>query len=109
MTLEEDNEKILRELKSSQRDIGLMMTAIESEFASLHREIATVDDDVRTNRATIVALATDVATFKQEFLTFVDITERRNNVTHAQGQVIILNQEIEKKFGLYDKVRKVLL
>lgn len=109
MTLEEENRKILDELRSSRRDMGLILTAIESEFSSLHREIATVENKVEINKSAIFALAQDIAIFKQEFLDFVNITERRDNVTHAQGQVIILNQEIEKRFGLYDKVRKVLL
>lgn len=109
MSLEEENRKILDELRSSRRDMGLIMTAIEAEFSSLHREIATVENKVEINKSTIIALAKDIAIFKQDFLDFVDITERRDNVTHAQGQVIILNQEIEKKFGLYDRVRKVLL
>lgn len=109
MALEEENRRILEELRSSRRDMGLIMTAIEAEFSSLHREIATVENKVEVNKSAILALATDMAIFKQEFLNFVDVTERRDNVTHAQGEVIILNQEIEKKFGLYDKVRKVLL
>ena len=109
MSLQEDNERLLNELKSSHRDMGLMMTAIEAEFSSLHREIATVENKVEGSNSRIMALAKDMNIFKQEFLNFVEITERKDNVTHAQGQVIILNQEIEKQYGLYDRVRKVLL
>ena len=47
----------------------------------------------------------DVYSFRDRFEAFVALLEKENNITHAQGRIVILNQEIEKQFGLYEDVR----
>lgn len=44
----------------------------------------------------IYHLQDDVTSFKNRFEEFVKDIEKKNNITHAQGRIIILNQEIEK-------------
>ena len=109
MTLQEDNEKILDELRQSKNDMALALSTMEIEFNRIHNELYEVKETTKTvlgSVGMVIASLDEAKLFLQQFAL---LTEMRDNVTHAQGQIVILNQEIEKKFGLYDKVRKVLL
>jgi len=82
---------------------------LETEFQRVHSNIRDLKSDVTSMQDDIDNLQDDITSFKNRFEEFVKDLEKKNNVTHAQGQIIILNQEIEKQFGLYEKVRKYLL
>ena len=78
---------------------------LELEFQRVHANIHDLKSDVYTMQNDIDHLQDDITSFKIRFEEFVKDLEKKNNITHAQGQIIILNQEIEKQFGLYEKVK----
>ncbi len=105
----EEFDKLKDKLSDTQNELRIAMAAMGEEFARLHSHIEGVNKEVLQNGKDILKTRNDLATFTIRFEAFVSQIEKENNLTHAQGEVVILNQEIEKKFGLYDKVRKVLL
>lgn len=106
---EESFEKLKNEMSDTRNEMRTVTAIMGEEFARLHAEIREVDKSVEKNNKDIRATRNDLTTFIIRFEAFVSQVEQENNLTHAQGEVVILNQEIEKKFGIYDKVRKVLL
>lgn len=97
------------EMRDTRNEVRTAMALMGEEFARLHSEISDVEKATNQNGLDILATRKDLVTFTIRFEAFVSKIERENNLTHAQGEIVILNQEIEKKFGIYDKVRKVLL
>lgn len=97
------------EMHDTRNEVRTAIALMGEEFARLHSEIADVEKATNQNGLDILATRKDLVTFTIRFEAFVSKIERENNLTHAQGEIVILNQEIEKKFGIYDKVRKVLL
>lgn len=105
----EEFDKLKEKLNETQNEMRIAMVAMGEEFARVHSHIDDVNKEVLKNGQDILDTRKDLITFTIRFEAFVSQIEKENNLTHAQGEVVILNQEIEKKFGLYDKVRKVLL
>lgn len=97
------------EVHSVKNEVLAVASVIESEFQRVHSNISDLQSDVLNINDNIDNLQNDLTSFKIRFEEFVKDIEKKHNITHAQGQIIILNQEIEKQFGLYEKVRKYLL
>ena len=102
------SEEELRELRSEMRSAVHSVEAMEgvllAEFQRVHANIGTLQNDVACVENEVLGVKGDVQSFKIRFEEFVDDLEKKNNITHAQGQIVILNQEIEKQFGLYEKL-----
>lgn len=90
-------------------DIAALGTLVSAELAYLKQSVNEVGNEVIGVKTDVASVKDDLYSFKVRFEEFVDDVQKKNNITHAQGQIIILNQEIEKKFGLYAKVRNNLL
>ena len=105
----EEFEKLKDKLSDTQNEMRIAMAVMGEEFARLHSKLSDVNKEVLENGKFILETRKDLVTFTIRFEAFVSQIEKENNLTHAQGEVVILNQEIEKKFGIYDKVRKILL
>ena len=97
------------DVETTKRELRAIGTLLETEFQRVHGNISALKDDVLGVKDDVIGVKDDVQSFKIRFEEFVDDLEKKNNVTHAQGQIVILNQELEKQFGLYEKVRKCLL
>jgi len=96
-------------MHSAMRTVEAMEGVLLAEFQRVHANIGTLQNDVACVENEVIGVKGDIQSFKIRFEEFVDDLEKKNNITHAQGQIVILNQEIEKQFGLYEKVRKNLL
>lgn len=106
---EEELRELRGEMRSAVRSVEAMEGVLLAEFQRVHANIGTLSNDVACVENEVLGVKGDVQSFKIRFEEFVDDLEKKNNITHAQGQIVILNQEIEKQFGLYEKVRKNLL
>ena len=102
-------EKLKNDMQDTRNEMRTVMVLLGEEFARLHSKIEDVNKNVVQTNYDVIELQRNLAAFALRFEFFVQQIEKENNLTHAQGEVVILNQEIEKKFGLYDKVRKALL
>ncbi len=103
------NKNLSENFSHLSRNINIISGVLESEFQRVHSNISDLKSDVSTMQDDVDNIQNDITSFKNRFEEFVKDIEKKNNITHAQGQIIILNQEIEKQFGLYEKVRKYLL
>lgn len=90
-------------------DLASLESLITGEMAYIKSGINEVNDEVQIVKNDIQGVKDDIYTFKVRFEEFVDDLEKKNNITHAQGRIVILNQEIEKQFGLYEDVRNNLV
>lgn len=99
----------LEDLKNSNNELTLAISAMGLEFQKIHQEIYDVKTKVTIVNDGLKIIGKGLDEMTTVLLNFIAATEMRDNVTHAQGEVVILNQELEKKFGIYDRVRKVLL
>lgn len=97
------------DVETTKRELRAIGTLLETEFQRVHGNISALKDDVLGVKDDVIGVKDDVQSFKIRFEEFVDDLEKKNNITHAQGQIVILNQELENQFGLYEKVRKCLL
>lgn len=75
------------------------LTAIHSDLEVVNSGVSKVDDNVMIVYSEIGALA-------KEFHDFVQTQERANAVAKAQQRVTQIRQEMEKRFGHYDIVRR---
>ena len=82
-------------LRAISNDLG----AIDSHIDVVRSNVATVDNNVRVVYDEIGALARD-------FHDFVQLQVKANALSKAQQRVIQIRQEMEKKFGHYDIVRR---
>lgn len=98
-----------RNINGMKNEMRAISGVLETEFQRVHSNIRDLKSDVSDIQGDIDNLQNDITSFKIRFEEFVKDLEKKNNITHAQGQIVILNQEIEKQFGLYEKVRKYLL
>ncbi len=97
------------EMHNTQSEMHTITALMSEEFTRLHAKIDEVDHEVTLTNKNVLETRKDLVTFTIRFEAFVQQIERENALTHAQVDVVMLNQEIEKKFGIYDKVRRVLL
>ena len=104
-----NNSNINDKLSSIKNEVGALAGFVEAEIQRVNSNIVDLKSDVSSIHSDIYHLQDDVTSFKNRFEEFVKDIEKKNNITHAQGRIIILNQEIEKEFGLYEKARKYLL
>ena len=104
-----NNSNINDKLSSIKNEVGALAGFVEAEIQRVNSNIVDLKSDVSSMHSDIYHLQDDVTSFKNRFEEFVKDIEKKNTITHAQGRIIILNQEIEKEFGLYEKARKYLL
>lgn len=78
------------------------LTAIHSDLEVVNSGVSKVDDNVMIVYSEIGALA-------KEFHDFVQTQERANAVAKAQQRVTQIRQEMEKRFGHYDIVRRTTI
>lgn len=100
---------IYDEVNSTRHDIKNLSSLMVDEMSYLKTSVSEISEEVVNVRSDVKEVKDDVYSFKVRFEEFVDEMGRKNNVTHAQGQMVILNQELEKQFGLYEDVRNYLL
>ncbi len=72
---------------------------IETGIGDVNAGVATIDNNVKVVYDEIGALA-------QEFHDFVSIQQRANRLNQAETRLVKIRQELEKKFGHYDIVRR---
>lgn len=89
------------------------LAAIESSLSNINSNVLTlghnldvVDSRVDQVDSRVQYVCSEVAKLAEEFRKYVDEQTRVNNLSISQQRLIQLNQEIEKRFGHYDNVRR---
>lgn len=82
------------------------LSGIKNRLDLLQGYIATVDTHVATVDSNVTDIASELDNLIAEFHAFVQQQELRNREQIAETRVVKLRQELNKKFGHYDVVRR---
>jgi len=89
------------------------LTAIESSLRSINvnlntinNNLSVVDDHVENVNSNVSIVYNEVTALARDFHDFVKIQIKANALSKAQQRVIQIRQEMEKRFGHYDIVRR---
>ena len=82
------------------------LTYIENKLKAINQELDVLHSDVGTVNDNVGVVYSEVQKLAKDFYDFVDSQTRANNRQNSQQRIIQLNQDIEKKFGHYDTVRR---
>lgn len=94
-----DIERNLSSLQSQLSTINSNIHVLDSEIKSVDESVTVVNDNVKTVYQKVEGLAND-------FYSFVKKQMMANALAEAQREIIRIRQEIEKKYGHYDVVRR---
>ena len=81
------------------RRIENFMGAVDQELQALESRVGSVDSNVKIVQSEVGKLAED-------FYTFVSVQVRANRLGQAETRLVKIRQELEKKYGHYDLVRR---
>lgn len=79
---------------------------IEKNLNAIHNDLETVHSGVGTVNANVKAVYDEIGALAKELHDFVQVQVRANTRSNAQQRLIQIRQEMEKRFGHYDIVRR---
>lgn len=89
------------------------LSAIESSLNTINRNLGTlngnlevIDHNVDTVNSNVKVVYDEIGALARDFHDFVQLQVRANALSKAQQRVIQIRQEMEKRFGHYDIVRR---
>ncbi len=82
------------------------LRAIENNLGAIHRDLNVIDSRVDTVNDNVKVVYDEIGTLARDFHEFVQVQVRANRKSEAQSRLIQINQEMEKRFGHYDIVRR---
>ena len=82
------------------------LSAIESGLKAINNNLKVIDNNVDRVNDKVKVVYDEVGALARDFHNFVQIQIRANALSKAQQRVIQIRQEMEKRFGHYDIVRR---
>ncbi len=82
------------------------LRAIENNLGAIHNDLQTLDRGVDNVNNNVRVVYDEVGKLAQEFQDFVSVQIRANRLSQAEVRLVKIRQELEKKFGHYDIVRR---
>lgn len=79
---------------------------IENKLRSIHEGLRTIDARVDVANENLQIVYDEIGSLAQEFHEFVNIQQKANRLGQAETRLVKIRQEIEKKYGHYDIVRR---
>jgi len=79
---------------------------IENNLGAIHKDLEVIDSSVGTVNDNVKVVYDEIGALAQEFHDFVQLQVRANAKSNAQQRLIQIRQEMEKRFGHYDIVRR---
>lgn len=79
---------------------------INSNIRTLNDNLGVVDNHVDQVNSNVKVVYNEVGALAQEFREFVQLQKKANAKSNAQQRLIQIRQELEKRFGHYDIVRR---
>lgn len=79
---------------------------IESNLGAIHDDLRVLDKGVGTVNNNVKAVYDEIGRLAKEFHDFVDIQLKANRLGQAETRLVKIRQELEKKYGHYDIVRR---
>lgn len=82
------------------------LTRIANNLGVIHDDLGTIDSKVGTVNDNVKVVYDEIGTLAQEFHDFVSLQQRANRLGQAETRLVKIRQELEKKYGHYDIVRR---
>lgn len=82
------------------------LRAIENNLGAIHRDLEVIDSGVETVNDNVKVVYDEIGKLAKDFSDFVQIQVRANAKSNAQTRLVQIRQEMEKRFGHYDIVRR---
>lgn len=82
------------------------LRAINNSLGTLNNSLEVIDNNVDTVNNNVKVVYDEIGALARDFHDFVQVQVRANALSKAQQRVIQIRQEIEKRFGHYDIVRR---
>ncbi len=79
---------------------------IEKNLNSIHQDLEVVNNSVENVNDNVKVVYDEIGALAKDFHDFVQIQVRANAKSNAQQRLIQIQQEMEKRFGHYDIVRR---
>ena len=82
------------------------LRTIEHNLGAIHNDLQTLDSNVGAVNSNIKVVYDEIGSLAKEFHDFVSVQQRANRLNQAETRLVKIRQELEKKFGHYDIVRR---
>lgn len=82
------------------------LRAINNSLGTLNNSLEVIDNNVDTVNSNVKVVYDEIGALARDFHDFVQVQVRANALSKAQQRVIQIRQEIDKRFGHYDIVRR---
>ncbi len=79
---------------------------IENNLGAIHDDLRVLDKGVGTVNDNVKVVYDEIGSLAKEFHDFVNIQVRANRLGQAETRLVKIRQELEKKYGHYDIVRR---
>jgi len=79
---------------------------IENNLGAIHRDLQTIDAGVDTVNNNVKVVYDEIGSLAREFHEFVNVQVKANRLGQAETRLVKIRQELEKKYGHYDIVRR---
>lgn len=79
---------------------------IENSLGAIHQDLKVIDSGVGTVNDNVKVVYDELGSLAKEFHDFVSVQIRANRLGQAETRLVKIRQELEKKFGHYDIVRR---
>ena len=100
------NSANLRGIENGLQNINHNINTLNSNIGIIERRVNNVDDNVRSVDNNVRIVYDEIGALARDFHDFVQMQVQANALSKAQQRIIQIHQELEKKFGHYDVVRK---
>ena len=82
------------------------LRTIEHNLGAIHNDLQTLDSNVGAVNSNIKVVYDEIGSLAKEFHEFVSVQQRANRLNQAETRLVKIRQELEKKYGHYDIVRR---
>lgn len=82
------------------------LRAIENNLGAIHSDLQTIDSSVGTVNNNVKVVYDEIGSLAKEFHDFINVQQRENRLNRAETRLVKIRQELEKKYGHYDIVRR---
>lgn len=82
------------------------LRTIEHNLGAIHNDLQTLDSNVGAVNSNIKVVYDEIGSLAKKFHDFVSVQQRANRLNQAETRLVKIRQELEKKYGHYDIVRR---
>ena len=82
------------------------LSGIERNLGTIHSDLQVIDSNVENVNSNVKVVYDEIGSLARDFHDFVQMQIKTNRKSEAQQRLIQISQEMEKKFGHYDVVRR---